>query len=91
MPLVVRRFISCQQKHNALVVTEPSFIGQGLPPPYKSSVDQNPDPQSDTNQRLEWKIADLEATMQKNSLDLHRMCNLVQILYIFFWICHFAT
>ena len=50
----------------------PSSIGQG-PPPYKPSIDQNPDPQSDTNQRLRQKIADLEAIIEKNSQEMHRM------------------
>ena len=36
-------------------------------------VAQNPDPQSDTNQRLEQKIADLEAIIQKNGQETHRM------------------
>ena len=50
-----------------------SPLGQGPPPPYKSSVDQNPDPKSDTNQRLEQKITDLEATLKKNAQEVHRM------------------
>ena len=36
-------------------------------------MDQNPDSQSDTNQRLEKKVADLEAIIHKNSQEMHRM------------------
>ena len=67
--------VHISQKHNALlIVFGPSSVGQGPPPPYKPSVDQNPDPKSDSNlQRLEQKITDLEATLQKNSQEVHRM------------------
>ena len=58
---------------DAIIVIRPFFVGQGPPPPYEPSVDQNPDPQSDTNQRLEQKIADLEAIIHKNSQEMHRM------------------
>ena len=61
------------QKLDALIVISPSCVGLGPPPPYKPSVDQNPDPQSDTNQRLEQKIADLEAIIQKNSQEMQHM------------------
>ena len=51
----------------------PSSVGQGPPPPYKPSVDQNPDLQSDTNLMLRQKIADLEDTIEKNTKEMHRM------------------
>ena len=36
-------------------------------------MDQNSISQSDTNKRLERKIADLETTLKKNAQEVHRM------------------
>ena len=63
--------VHIDQKHDKFIVIGPSSVGQGPPPPYEPSVEQNPDPQSD--QRLEQKITDLEATLQKNAQEVHRM------------------
>ena len=71
--MVIEVRVHVGQKHDALIVISPSCVGQGPHPPYKPSVDQNPDPQSGTNQRLEQKIADLEAIIQKNSQEMLRM------------------
>ena len=59
--------------HWQFAVIDPFSVGQGPPPSYEASVEQNPDLQSDTNLMLRQKIADLEATIQKNSQEMHRM------------------